>query len=106
MQKNGFLSNKISCEIDLFDFTRVFGLEFLKKFCEKFIHNFSPILAASKAAAAEVVKAEPNYFNMYMKDALKYTAGMGSMNVLGMQSPNAAFTAMSTIFGLSCICGK
>merc|ERR1712088_355839 len=23
----------------------------------------------------------------------------------GMQSPNAAFTAMSTIFGLSCICG-
>merc|ERR1712226_1521914 len=61
--------------------------------------------AASKAAAAEVVKAEPNYFNMYMKDALKYTAGMGSMNVLGMQSPNAAFTAMSTIFGLSCICG-
>merc|ERR1711994_1159198 len=29
----------------------------------------------------------------------------GSMNVLGMQSPNAAFTAMSTIFGLSCICG-
>merc|ERR1712223_941236 len=61
--------------------------------------------AASKAAAAEVVKAEPNYFNIYMKDALKYTAGMGSMNVLGMQSPNAAFTAMSTIFGLSCICG-
>merc|ERR1712038_1638460 len=61
--------------------------------------------AASKAAAAEVVKAEPNYFNMYMKDALKYTAGMGSMNVLGMQSPNAAFTAMSTIFGLICICG-
>merc|ERR1712183_1037980 len=30
---------------------------------------------------------------------------MGGMNVLGMQSPNAAFTAMSTIFGLSCICG-
>merc|ERR1719210_43609 len=61
--------------------------------------------AASKAAAAEVVKVEPNYFNIYMKDALKYTAGMGGMNVMGMQSPNAAFTAMSTIFGLSCICG-
>merc|ERR1712038_755805 len=61
--------------------------------------------AASKAAAAEVVKAEPNYFNIYMKDALKYTAGMGSMNVLGMQSPNPAFTGMSTIFGLSVICG-
>merc|ERR1712061_846324 len=57
------------------------------------------------AAAAEVVKVEPNYFNIYMKDALKYTAGMGGMNVMGMQSPNAAFTAMSTIFGLSCICG-
>merc|ERR1711981_634263 len=61
--------------------------------------------AASKAAAAEVVKVEPNYFNIYMKDALKYTAGMGGMNVMGMQSPNAAFTAMSTIFGLSCIRG-
>merc|ERR1711988_1587296 len=61
--------------------------------------------AASKAAAAEVVKVEPNYFNIYMKDALTSTAGMGGMNVMGMQSPNAAFTAMSTIFGLSCICG-
>lgn len=61
--------------------------------------------AASKAAAAEVVKVEPNYFNIYMKDALKYTGGMAGMNVMGMQSPNAAFTAMSTIFGLSCICG-
>merc|ERR1739844_893515 len=28
------------------------------------------------AAAAEVVKVEPNYFNIYMKGALKYTAGM------------------------------
>merc|ERR1712223_1512238 len=61
--------------------------------------------AASKAAAAEVVKVEPNYFNIYMKDALKYTAGMGGMNVMGMRSPNSAFTAMSTIFGLSVICG-
>ena len=43
------------------------------------------------------MKVEPNYFNIYMKDALKYTAGMGGMNVMGMQSPNAAFTAMSTI---------
>merc|ERR1712045_13140 len=67
--------------------------------------SWPPNPPISVAAAAEVVKVEPNYFNIYMKDALKYTAGMGGMNVMGMQSPNAAFTAMSTIFGLSCICG-
>merc|ERR1711953_650575 len=57
------------------------------------------------AAAKEVEKVEPNYFNIYMKDALKYTAGLGAINALGMSAPNADFTAMSTIFGLSVICG-
>merc|ERR1712038_901388 len=61
--------------------------------------------AAAAAAKVEEVKVEPNYFNIYMQDALKYTAALGGMNVLGMSSPNAAFTSMSTIFGLSCICG-
>ena len=49
--------------------------------------------------------SEPNYFGIYMKDALKYTAGLGAINALGMSAPNADFTAMSTIFGLSVICG-
>ncbi len=71
-----------------------------------------PISVAAAAPAggaaakkAEVAKVEPNYFNIYMKDALKYTAGLGTINALGMSAPNSAFTAMSTIFGLSVICG-
>merc|ERR1711976_829658 len=56
----------------------------------------------AKAAAA---KEEPNYFNIYMKDAAMYTAGLGSLTALGVGAPNSAFTTMSTIFGLSCICG-
>jgi len=57
------------------------------------------------AAAKEVEKVEPNYFNIYMKDALKYTGALGGLNAFGMSSPNPAFTAMSTVFGLSVICG-
>ena len=59
--------------------------------------------AAAKAKEVEVV--EPNYFNIYMKDAMKYTAALGGLNAFGMSSPNPAFTAMSTVFGLSVICG-
>merc|ERR1711963_1219054 len=61
--------------------------------------------AKAAAAKAEVVKEEPNYFNIYMKDAAMYTAGLGSLTALGVGAPNSAFTTMSTIFGLSCICG-
>ena len=59
--------------------------------------------AAAKAKEVEVV--EPNYFNMYLKDAMKYTAALGGLNAFGMSSPNSQFTAMSTVFGLSVICG-
>merc|ERR1712045_107987 len=52
-----------------------------------------------------VAKVEPNYFGIYMKDATLYSAGLGGMNALGIGAPNAAFTSMSTIFGLSVICG-
>merc|ERR1712045_958023 len=52
-----------------------------------------------------VAKVEPNYFGIYMKDATLYSAGLGGMNALGIGAPNAAFTNMSTIFGLGCICG-
>ena len=34
-----------------------------------------------------------------------YAGGLGGLNALGVGSPNAAFTAMSTTFGLSCIVG-
>merc|ERR1711899_87270 len=61
--------------------------------------------AAAGAAKAEVVQAEPNYFGIYMKEAAKYSAALGGINALGMSAPNSAFTAMSTIFGLSVICG-
>merc|ERR1719264_891419 len=66
----------------------------------------APSAAQQKAAAvAAAPKAEPNHFNVQAKQAAMYAGGLGGMNVMGMQSPNAAFTAMSTIFGLSCIVG-
>ncbi|XP_074656961.1 NAD(P) transhydrogenase, mitochondrial-like [Tubulanus polymorphus] len=64
--------------------------------------------AAAPAAAAAVQKVEPpppNYFAMYFKDSMYYTAGMGTVLGLGMVSPNAAFTTMVSIFGLSGIVG-
>merc|ERR1712241_1139798 len=57
------------------------------------------------AVAAKVEKAEPNYFNDALKQALTYTAGLGTMNALGCGSPGPAFTNMSTTFGLGCIVG-
>ncbi|XP_047481904.1 NAD(P) transhydrogenase, mitochondrial-like [Penaeus chinensis] len=63
---------------------------------------------AAAAAAAPVVKEPPpppNYFNITMKDALMYTAGLGSLVSLGIGSPNAAMTQMMTTFALSGIVG-
>merc|ERR1711887_396162 len=57
------------------------------------------------AAAALEPPPPPNYFNIKMKSALSYTAGLGTLNLLGVGSPNAAFTNMSTTFGLGCIVG-
>merc|ERR1712088_854952 len=65
----------------------------------------APVAPGAAAAKAEVAKVEPNYFGIYMKDAALYSAGLGGMNALGIGAPNAAFTSMSTIFGLSVICG-
>merc|ERR1712168_890968 len=65
--------------------------------------------AAPKGGAAAAAALEPppppNYFNIKMKSALSYTAGLGTLNLLGMGSPNPAFTNMSTTFGLGCIVG-
>ncbi len=60
---------------------------------------------AAKEAAAKAPPPEPNYFGLQMREALTYTAGIGGISALGVGSPNAAFTAMSTTFGLSCIVG-
>ena len=66
----------------------------------------APSPAAAKAAAeAAAPKAEPNYFNIQLREAAMYAGGLGGLNALGVGSPNAAFTAMSTTFGLSCIVG-
>jgi len=59
----------------------------------------------AKAAAVKEPPPPPNYFNEKMKQALMYTGGMGTLNALGVGSPNAAFTNMSTTFGLGCIVG-
>ena len=61
--------------------------------------------AKGAAVAAKIEKAEPNYFNDALKQALTYTAGLGTMNALGCGSPGPAFTNMSTTFGLGCIVG-
>ena len=37
--------------------------------------------------------------------AMQYTAGLGTLSALGVGSPNAAFTNMSTTMGLGCIVG-
>merc|ERR1712038_2023073 len=59
-----------------------------------------------KGAAVEAkTAAEPNPFQDGLKQALTYTAGLGTINALGMGSPNGAFTNMSTTFSLGCIVG-
>merc|ERR1712088_913944 len=61
--------------------------------------------AKGAAVAAKTEKAEPNYFNDALKQAMTYTAGLGTLNALGCGSPGPAFTNMSTTFGLGCIVG-
>merc|ERR1712079_319848 len=59
-----------------------------------------------KGAAVEAkTAAEPNPFQDGLKQALTYTAGLGTISALGMGSPNGAFTNMSTPFSLGCIVG-
>ncbi|KAK7091447.1 NAD(P) transhydrogenase, mitochondrial-like [Littorina saxatilis] len=67
-----------------------------------------PVAAAAVPAAAAAVKEPPpppNYFNIYLKDSMTYTAGLGIALGLGMASPNPAFTSMVTVFGLAGIVG-
>ena len=67
------------------------------------------VAAAAPAGGAAAVSKEPppppNYFANQMRQALTYTSGLGGLTALGVGSPNAAFTGMSTVFGLSCIVG-
>ena len=71
-----------------------------------------PISVAAAApaggAAAAVAKEPPpppNYFANQMQQSLTYTGALGGLTALGIGAPNAAFTSMSTIFGLSVIVG-
>jgi len=70
-----------------------------------------PISVAAGAPGGAAAKVEkeppppPNYFADQLKQSLTYTAGMGTLTALGVGAPNPAFTGMSTIFGLSVICG-
>merc|ERR1712079_3446 len=57
------------------------------------------------AAAAAAAPVEVNHFNEKTKTALSYTAGLGTINALGVCSPNPAFTNMTTTFSLGCIVG-
>merc|ERR1711962_639380 len=57
------------------------------------------------AAAAAAAPVEVNHFNEKMKTALSYTAGLGTINALGVGSPNPAFTNMTTTFSLGRIVG-
>merc|ERR1712226_1110935 len=68
-----------------------------------------PISVAAVGQAAAKVEKEPppppNYFGNQLKESLTYTAGLATIDALGVGAPNPAFTGMSTIFGLSVICG-
>merc|ERR1712117_573338 len=57
------------------------------------------------AAVAAKEQKEPNPFNDALKQAMTYTAGLGTMSALGQSSPGPAFTNMSTTFALGCIVG-
>merc|ERR1719431_2381451 len=61
--------------------------------------------AGGAAAAAVAAPKEINHFNEKLKTALSYTAGLGGINLLGVGSPNPAFTNMTTTFSLGCIVG-
>merc|ERR1712055_1056826 len=63
----------------------------------------APPKKGAAVAAKEV--AEPNPFQDGLKQALTYSAGLGTVTALGMGSPNGAFTNMSTTFSLGCIVG-
>ena len=62
------------------------------------------VAAVAKPKAAAAAKtAEPveiNNFPKQMREAAMFTSGLGGLTALGMGSPNAAFTSMSTVFGL------
>lgn len=62
-----------------------------------------PQTSAAKVEAAKAV--EPDYFMDTLKDAAKYSAGLGGLVALGVASPNAAFSAMTTTLALSGIVG-
>merc|ERR1712117_614993 len=57
------------------------------------------------AAVAAKEQKEPNPFNDALKQAMTYTAGLGTLSALGQSSPGPAFTNMSTTFALGCIVG-
>lgn len=64
--------------------------------------------SATGPGAAAVVKEPPpppNYFNIKLKSAAGYTAGLATINALGVGAPDTNFTNMSTTFGLGCIVG-
>ncbi|TRY71862.1 hypothetical protein TCAL_03151 [Tigriopus californicus] len=65
----------------------------------------APAAPKSQDSAIKKEVLPPNNFNIQLKDALMYTGGFGTLTALGVGSPNPAFTAMTTTFGLSCIVG-
>merc|ERR1712214_262650 len=52
------------------------------------------------AAAAAAAPVEVNHFNEKMKTALSYTAGLGTINALGVGSPNPAITGITAVGGM------
>jgi len=57
------------------------------------------------AAAPKEPPPPPNYFGIQLNQSMRYTTGLATLTALGIGSPNAAFTNMSTTFGLGCIVG-
>ncbi|XP_076270072.1 NAD(P) transhydrogenase, mitochondrial-like [Rhynchophorus ferrugineus] len=65
----------------------------------------TPVQKKPSEDVAKIVEVLPSPFQKTMDSALLTTAGVGSIVGLGMCSPNAEFTSMLTVLGLSGIVG-
>ena len=79
------------------------GAEFLEVDIQEYGSTQGGYEKKGAVAELEAAKKEVNPFQDGIKQALTCTAGLGTISALGMGSPNAAFTNMSTTFSFGCI---
>lgn len=63
------------------------------------------VTKAAPGPTTAVTVVPPTPFQQTIRSSLMYTAGLGTMSLLGMTSPNASLSQMLTTFGLAGIVG-